>query len=31
VPIQAGQAIYSRPDAERAWSRLLALYRVALA
>jgi len=26
-----GQPIYSQPDAERAWSKLLALYKQALA
>lgn len=32
MPKQAnGQPIYSKPDAERAWSKLLALYKAALA
>lgn len=30
MPIEQGQPIYSPPDAERAFSRLLALYQVAL-
>jgi carboxymethylenebutenolidase len=31
MPARNGQPIYSRPDAERAWAKLLALYRTALA
>jgi len=31
MPAQNGTAIYSQPDAERAWSKLLALYTAALA
>jgi len=31
MPKEAGAPIYSAPDAERAWSKLLALYRTALA
>ncbi len=31
MPVEQGQPIYSRPDAERAFSRLLALYQIALA
>ena len=31
MPSDAGAPIYSAPDAERAWGRLLALYRTALA
>ena len=31
MPAQNGAAIYSKPDAERAWGKLLALYRTALA
>ena len=31
MPAQNGTAIYSKPDAERAWSKLLALYSAALA
>ena len=31
MPMQNGNPIYSKPDAERAWSKLLALYRAALA
>ncbi len=31
MPSAEGQPIYSRPDAERAFSRLLALYQIALA
>jgi carboxymethylenebutenolidase len=30
MPAQNGMPIYSKPDAERAWSKLLALYRKAL-
>lgn len=31
MPAQNGTAIYSKPDAERAWDKLLQLYRTALA
>jgi carboxymethylenebutenolidase len=31
MPAQNGKPIYSKPDAERAWSKLLALYRTTLA
>jgi carboxymethylenebutenolidase len=31
MPVEAGAPVYSAPDAERAWAKLLALYRVALA
>jgi carboxymethylenebutenolidase len=31
MPSEAGTPIYSAPDAERAWSKLLALYKTALA
>jgi carboxymethylenebutenolidase len=31
MPTEAGAPIYSRPDAERAWSMLVALYKTALA
>lgn len=31
MPVRDGQPIYSQPDAERAWGKLLALYRQALA
>jgi carboxymethylenebutenolidase len=31
MPARNGTAIYSKPDAERAWSKLLALYKAALA
>ena len=31
VPARGGKPVYSRPDAERAWSKLLELYRSALA
>jgi carboxymethylenebutenolidase len=30
MPVEAGAPIYSAPDAERAWAKLLALYRSAL-
>jgi carboxymethylenebutenolidase len=30
MPMQNGNAIYNKPDAERAWSKLLVLYRGAL-
>jgi carboxymethylenebutenolidase len=31
MPQQNGEPIYSKPDAERAWSKLMALYKAALA
>jgi len=31
MPLQNGAPIYSKPDAERAWGKLVALYKVALA
>jgi carboxymethylenebutenolidase len=31
MPVQDGKPIYSRPDAERAWVKLVALYKTALA
>jgi len=31
MPMQNGAPIYNKPDAERAWGKLLALYRTALA
>jgi carboxymethylenebutenolidase len=31
MPLRNGQPIYNEPDAERAWAKLLALYRAALA
>lgn len=31
MPAEAGKPIYNKPDAERAWTRLLALYKAALA
>jgi len=31
MPIEGGSPIYSKPDAERAWARLVALYKTALA
>jgi carboxymethylenebutenolidase len=31
MPLQNGAPIYNKPDAERAWSKLLALYKAALA
>jgi carboxymethylenebutenolidase len=31
MPAQNGEPIYSKPDAERAWAKLVALYRSALA
>jgi carboxymethylenebutenolidase len=31
MPMQDGSPIYNKPDAERAWSKLLALYKTALA
>ncbi len=30
MPLQDGKPVYSKPDAERAWSKLVALYKVAL-
>ena len=31
MPVQNGQPIYNKPDAERAWGKLVALYRASLA
>jgi carboxymethylenebutenolidase len=31
MPLQNGKSIYSKPDAERAWGKLVALYKTALA
>ena len=31
MPLQNGKPIYNQPDAERAWAKLLALYKTALA
>src|SRR5205809_6263569 len=31
MPVQSGMPIYSKPDAERAWGKLVALYKTALA
>src|SRR5258708_24861417 len=31
MPLQNGAPIYSKPDAERAWGKLVALYKMALA
>lgn len=31
MPAQAGNPVYSKPDAERAWAKLVALYKTALA
>jgi carboxymethylenebutenolidase len=31
MPMQDGKPIYNKPDAERAWAKLVALYRAALA
>ena len=31
MPLQNGQPIYNKPDAERAWVKLVALYKVGLA
>jgi hypothetical protein len=31
VPLQNGAPIYNQPDAERAWSKLVALHKLALA
>ena len=31
MPLQAGKPIYNQPDAERAWGRLLALYKTGIA
>jgi carboxymethylenebutenolidase len=31
MPSQGGMPIYSKPDAERAWGKLIALYKAALA
>jgi hypothetical protein len=30
MPATGGTAIYNKPDAERAWAKLLALYKSAL-
>jgi carboxymethylenebutenolidase len=30
MPLQNGKPIYSKPDAERAWGKLVALYKVGL-
>jgi carboxymethylenebutenolidase len=30
MPAQAGAPIYNKPDAERAWGKLVALYKLAL-
>jgi len=30
MPRQNGKPIYSKPDAERAWAKLVALYKTAL-
>lgn len=30
VPLQNGRSVYNKPDAERAWTKLLALYRATL-
>jgi hypothetical protein len=30
MPLQNGMPIYNKPDAERAWGKLVALYKVAL-
>jgi hypothetical protein len=31
MPAQEGKPIYNKPDAERAWAKLVALYKTALA
>jgi hypothetical protein len=31
MPARDGKPIYNKPDAERAWGKLMALYKVALA
>jgi hypothetical protein len=31
MPAQNGTPIYNKPDAERAWAKLIALYKAALA
>src|SRR6185436_13473726 len=31
MPAEAGKPIYNKPDAERAWGKLVALYKTALA
>jgi carboxymethylenebutenolidase len=31
MPVEGGSPIYSKPEAERAWARLVALYKTALA
>jgi hypothetical protein len=30
MPFKYGVPVYSKPDAERAWGKLLALYKIAL-
>ena len=30
MPLQDGKPIYNKPDAERAWAKLLALYKMSL-
>ena len=30
MPVQNGKPIYNKPDAERAWNKLLALYKAGL-
>jgi hypothetical protein len=30
MPAEAGKPIYNKPDAERAWGKLMALYKRAL-
>jgi len=31
MPVQNGMPIYNKPDAERAWAKLLALYKAGTA
>ncbi len=31
MPAEASNPIYNKPDAEKAWAKLVALYKVALA
>jgi hypothetical protein len=31
MPLQDGKPVYNEPAAERAWSKLVALYKLALA
>jgi hypothetical protein len=31
MPARSGNPIYSKPDAERAWGKLVVLYKAALA